>query len=144
MNEKLGIKKLNNLKVFIDYSQTTDDVYENLKDYNPIKKNRVPIVSDNVIADMESNKNLSPIVTELYLRGRKLNISLVFVSQSYFEVPKTIRLNATHYCLMKIYTKRELQKISSNHLPAIDFKDFIKLIKIILKNTSILVNDTTL
>ena len=95
MNEKLGIKKLNNLKVFIDYSQTTDDVYENLKDYNPIKKNRVPIVSDNVIADMESNKNLSPIVTELYLRGRKLNISLVFVSQFYFEVPKTIRLNAT-------------------------------------------------
>ena len=79
-------------------------------------------------------KKLSPIVTELFLRGRKLNISLVFISQSYFKVPKPVRLNATHYFIMKIANKRELQQIVSNHSSDIDFKDFMKLIKIILKN----------
>ena len=61
---------------------------------------------------MESNKKLYPVVTELFLRGRKLNISLVFILQSYFKVPKTIRLNATHYFIMKIPNKRELQQIA--------------------------------
>ena len=65
---------------------------------------------DDIIANMESNKKLSPIVTELFLRGRKLNISLVFILQSYFKVPNTIRLNATHYFIMKIPNKRELQQ----------------------------------
>ena len=78
------------------------DVYENLEDYNPKKKRRVLIVFDDMIADMKSNKKLSPIVTELFLRGRKLNVLLVFISQTYFKVPKTIRLNATHYFMMKI------------------------------------------
>ena len=82
-----------------------------------------------MIADMESNKKLSPKVTELFLRARKLNISLVFISQSYFKVPKTIRLNATHYFIMKIPNKRELQQIASNHSSDIDFKDFMKLYK---------------
>ena len=84
---------------------------------------------DDVIADIESIKKLGPIVTELFLRGRKLNILLVFISQSYFKVPKTIRLNATHYFIMKIPNKRELQQIASNHSSDIDFKDFIKLYK---------------
>ena len=84
---------------------------------------------DDVIADIESIKKLGPIVTELFLRGRKLNISLVFISQSYFKVPKTIRPNATHYFIMKIPNKRELQQIASNHSSDIDFKDFIKLYK---------------
>ena len=84
---------------------------------------------DDMIADMESNENLGPKVTKLFLRGRKPNISLVFISQSYFKVPKTIRLNAPHYFIIKLPTKRELQEIASNHLPSIDFKDFIKLIK---------------
>ena len=70
------------------------------------------IVFDDMIGDMESNKELIPIVTELFLRGRKLNILLVFISQSYFKVPKTIRLNSTHF-IMKIPKKRELQQISS-------------------------------
>ena len=78
---------------------------------------------------MESNKKLSFIVTELFLRGRKLNISLVFISQSYFKVPKTITLNATYYFIMKILNKRELQQIASNHSSDIDFKDFMKLCK---------------
>ena len=66
----------------------------------------VLIVFDDMIADMESSEKLSPIVTELFLRGRKLNISLIFIPQSYFKVPKTIRLNATHYFIMKIPNKR--------------------------------------
>ena len=64
------------------------------------------IVFDDMIADMKSNKKLSPIVTELFLRGRKLNVLLVFISQTYFKVPKTIRLNATHYFMMKIPNKK--------------------------------------
>ena len=63
------------------------------------------IAFDDVIADMEANKKLSPIVTELFLRGRKLNISLVFTQQSYFEVSKTVRLNTTHYFILKIPEK---------------------------------------
>ena len=78
---------------------------------------------------MKSNKNLSPIATELFLRGRKLNISLIFISQSYFKVPKTIRLNTTHYFIMKIPSKRELKQIASNLSSEIDFKDFMKLYK---------------
>ena len=98
-----------------------------------------------MIADMESNKKLSPIVTELFLRGRKLNISLVFISQSYFKVPKTIRLNATHYFIMKIPNKRELQQIASNHSSDTEFKDFMKLYRNHTKEPySFLVNDTTL
>ena len=87
------------------------------------------IVFDNMTADIESNKKLSPIVTELFLRGWKLNNSLVFTSQSYFKVPKTIRLNPTHYFIMRIPNKRELQEIASNHSSDIDFKDFMKLHK---------------
>ena len=82
---------------------------------------------DDMIADMESNKKLSPIVTELFLRGRKLNILIVFISQSYFKVSKTIRLNATHFFIMKILNKRELQQIASNYSSDVDFKDFMKL-----------------
>ena len=103
--EKVGIKKLKNLKAFIGYSQIIDNVYENLEDYNPTKKRKMLIVFDYKIADMESNRKLCPIVTELFLRGRKLNVPLVFISQYYFKVPKTIRLNATYYLIMNIPNK---------------------------------------
>ena len=76
-----------------------------------------------MIADMLSNKKLNPIVTELFIRGRKLNISLVFITQSYFAVPKNIRLNSTHYFVMKIPNKRELQQIAFNHSSDTDFKN---------------------
>ena len=82
-----------------------------------------------LIADMESNKKLSPIVTELFLNGRKLSISFVFITQSYFKVPKTIRLTATHYFILKILNKRELQHLASNHSSDIDFKDSMRLCK---------------
>ena len=82
--EKVGIKTLNP-KAFIDYIQAIDNVYENLEDYNPTKKRRVLIVFDCMIADMESNKKLSPLVTELFIRRRKLNVWLVVISQPYFK-----------------------------------------------------------
>ena len=101
---------------------------------------------DDMIADMESKKKLSPIATGLFLRGTKPNMSLVFISQSYFiKVPTTIRLNATRYFIMKILDKRELQQIASNHSPDINFKDFMKLYKDYFKEPySFLANDTTL
>ena len=103
------------------------------------------VVFDDMIADMDSNKKLSPIVTELFLRGRKLNISISFISQSYFKVPKTIRVDATHNFIMKIPNKRELQQIVSNHSSEIDFKDFMKLYKNYTKELYLfLLNDTTL
>ena len=94
---------------------------------------------------MLSNKKLNPIVTELFIRGRKLNISLVFITQSYFAVPKNIRLNSTHYSVMKIPNKRELQQIVFNHSSHIDFQDFMNLYKkCTVKPYSFLVIDTTL
>ena len=79
--EKVAIENLKNPKTFIACSKTIDDVYENLKDYDPTNKMRVLMVFDDMIADMECNKSLSPIVTDLFLKGRKLNISLVFISK---------------------------------------------------------------
>ena len=91
--EKVGIANLK--KASIDFSQTIDDVYKNLQDHNP-KERRVLTVFDDMIVDMKSNEKLSPIVTDLFFRGIKLNISLVFISQPYFKMPKTIKLNGTH------------------------------------------------
>ena len=85
-----------------------NDIYKNIEDNNLNKKQKILVVFDDVIADMLSNKNLNPIVTELFIRGRKLNISLVFIAQSYFAVSKNIRLNSTHYFVMKIPNKRKL------------------------------------
>ena len=97
-----------------------------------------------MIADMINNKKLNSIITELFIRGRKLNISLVFITQSYFKVPKDVRLNTTHFFIMKIPNKRELQQIALNYSSDINFKDFIKIYKkLTTKPYSFLVNDTT-
>ena len=85
-----------------------DDIYKNIKEYNPNKKRKTLIVFDDMIADMLSNKRINPIAIELFIRVRKLNISLVFITQSYFTVPKNVRLNSRHYFIMKIPNKREL------------------------------------
>ena len=122
-----------------------NDIYKNIEDYNPNKKRKILIVFDDTIADMLSNKELNPIVIELFLRGRKLNISIVFVTQSYFTVPKNIRLNLKNYFVMKILSKRELQQIAFNYSSDIDFQDFINLFKkCTVKPYSFLVIDTTL
>ena len=106
-----------------------DHVYKNIEEYKPNKKYRILTVFDDMIADILSNKKLNPIVTELFIRSRKLNISLVFITQSYFVVPKAIILTSTHYFVMKIPNNLELQKIAFNNLSDIDFKEFMNLYK---------------
>ena len=119
--ENTGLKLCNNPKNFIEYSNGMQDVYVNIEEYNVGKKRKILIVFDDMIADMINNKKLNSIVTELLIRDRKLNISLVFITQSYFKVPKDVRLNSTHFFIMKIPNKRELQQITLNHLSDIHF-----------------------
>ena len=90
-------------------------VYNHTENYDPNKKRKILIVFDDTIADMIINKKLNLIVTELFIRGRKLNISIVLITQSYFNVPKDVRLNSKHFFIMKILNKRELQQIAFNH-----------------------------
>ena len=121
------------------------DVYKNIEDYNPGKKRKVLIVFDDMIADMINNKKLNSIVTEFFIRSMKLNISIVFITQSYFKITKDVRLNTTHIFIMKIPNKRKLQQIALNQLSDIDFIDFIKIYeKYFAEPYTFLVNDTTL
>ena len=139
------MKHFNDPKAFIEYSHDMHDVYKNIDHYNPDKENKILIVFDDMIADMINNKKLNSIVRELFIRGRKLNISLVFITQSYFKVPKDVRLSTTHFFIMKIPNKRELQQIAINHLSDINTKDFINIYKKYTdKPYSFFVNDTTL
>ena len=82
------------------------DVYKDIDEYNHGKENKILIPFDDMIADMIHNKRLNSIITELFIRGRKLNISLVFITQSYFKLPKDISLNTSHFCIAKIPNKR--------------------------------------
>ena len=113
--EGVGINHFNDPKAFIEYSNDMRNVYKNIDDYNPDKENKILIVFDDMIADMIHNKKLNSIVTELFIRGRKLNISLVFITQSYFKVPKDVRLNTSHFFIAKIPNKKEIQQIAINH-----------------------------
>ena len=122
--ENAGIKNLNDSKAFIDCSNTMDDVNENIDDYNLNRKRKVLIVFDDMIADVMTNKKFQSIIKELFIRCRKLNISLVFITQFYFSVPKDVGLNSTHYLIIKINKKRELQNIAINHSADIDYKGF--------------------
>ena len=98
-----------------------------------------------MIADIMTNKKFQSITKELFIRCRKLNISLALITQSYFSVPKDVRLNSTHYLIMKINNKRELQNIAINHSADIDYQDFIKIYRECTKETySFLTIDTTL
>ena len=124
IREKVGIDYHNDPRAYIEYSDDMHDVYRNINYYNPDKKNKVLIVFDYMIADMINNKKLDSIVTELFIRGRKLNVSLVFITQSYFKVPKDARLNTTHFFIAKIPNRRELQEIETNHSSDISTKDF--------------------
>ena len=101
-----GIKHLNDPNAFIECSNTMDDVYENINDYNPIRKRKKLIVFDDMIADIMTNKKFQAIIKELFIRCRKLNISLVFITEPYFSVLKDVRLNTIHYVIMKINNRR--------------------------------------
>ena len=143
--ERVGLDHFKDPKVSMEYSNDMEDVYKNIEDYNPGKKRIILITVDDMIADMINNKKLNPVVTELFIRGRKLNISIGFIAQSYFKNPKDVRLNSTNFFIMKIPNKRELQQIALNHLSDIDFKDFMKIYKkCTTEPYSFLVNDTTL
>ena len=104
-----------------------DDIQKNIEEYNPNKKRKILIVFNDMIADMLSNKKLNPLVTELFIRGRKFNVSLFFITKffiTYFAVPRYIRLNSTHCFVVKIPNKREIQQIAFN-----DSSDFMNLYK---------------
>ena len=112
-----------------------DDIYKNIEQYNPNKNRKILVLFDDMIADMLSNKKL---------RVRKLNICLVFITQSYFVVPKNITLNSTHYFVIKVPSKRGLQQIWFNHFSDIDLQDFMNLYrKSTAEPISFLVIDTT-
>ena len=125
--ENAGIKNFNDPNAFIEYSNTMDDVYDNIDDYNSKRKRKVLTVFDDMIADIMTKKKFQAIIKELFIRCRKLNISLVFITQSYFSVPKEVRLNLTHYLIMKIHNRKELQQIAINHSADIAYKDFLKI-----------------
>ena len=102
----MEIKKLNDPYAFIEYSNDMNDVLEDINNYNKNRDKKVLIIFDNMIADIMRSKKFKAIVKELFIRRRKLNISIVFITQSYYRTPKDVRLNSTHYILMKISNKR--------------------------------------
>ena len=125
--EDAGTKHLNDSNAFIECSNTMDDVYQNIGDYNPNRQRKISIMFDDMIADIMSNKKFQAILNELFNRCRKLNTSLVFITQSYFSVPKDVRLNSNHYLIMKTYNKKELQNIEINHSANIDYKENLQI-----------------
>ena len=143
--ESVGINHFKDPKAFIECSNNMRSVYKNIDDYNPNKENKILIVFDDMITDMIQNKKLNSIVTDLFIRGRKLNISFVFITQSYFKVPKDGRLNTTYFFNTKIRDEREHKQIAINHSSDISAKDFSNIYrKRTVESFSLLVNDTTL
>ena len=103
-----------------------DDVFDNINNYNKNRDKKVLIIFGNMIADFMRNERFKAIVKELFIRCRKLNISVVFITQSYFRTPKDARLNNTHCILMKIGSKKELKSIAEEKSSYLDHKDFLK------------------
>ena len=121
-----------------------DDVYEDIDGYNPSREGKILIVFDGMVENGMTNKKFQTIIKELFIRCRKLNISLACITQSYFSVPKDVRLNSTHL-IMKINNKRELQNIAINHSVDIDYQDFMKIYRECTKEPyNFLTIDTTL
>ena len=127
--EQAGIKNLNDPHAFMEYSNDMDDVLDDINNYNKNRDRRVLIVFDDMIADIMSSKKFKAIIKELFIRCRKLNISIVFITQSYSRTPKEGRLNSTHYVIMKTQSRKELQNIPQENSVDIDFKDFLKTYK---------------
>ena len=104
-----------------------DDIYDDFEDYNKKRKRKVLILFDDMISHVMSDKKAQQVLKELFIKCRKLNISLCFLTQSYFSVPKDVRLNCTHYIIFKLNNKRELKNIAIDHSSDIDYKDFVKI-----------------
>ena len=111
--EQAGIKSLNDP--------------HNVNNYNKNRDKKVLIAFDDTTADVEYNKNFKRIIKELFYRARKINVSIVFITQSYFRALKDVRLNSTHYVLMKIDNKKELKRIAEEKSGNLDYKDFLKI-----------------
>ena len=124
--EQGGINFNNDPIAFIEYSDSMDDIPNNIEDFNKNRKRKILINFDDMISHVTSYKKAQQILKDLFIGCRKLNISLCFLTQSIFSVPKDVRLNCTHYILFKLNNKRELQNIAINHSADIDYKDFIK------------------
>ena len=103
-----------------------NDVYNNIDDHNLKRSRKILIVFDDMIADVMNKKNQT-IINDLFFMCRKSNISLVFITLSYFKVPKDVRLNSTHYLIMKIHSRKELKNIAFDHSADIDYKQFLKI-----------------
>ena len=123
----MEIKNLSDPHAFIEYSNDMNDVLENINNYNKNRDKKVLIIFDDMIADIMRSEKFKAIVRELFIRSRKLNISIVFITQSYFRTPKDDRLNSTPYILMKISNKKELKSIAQENSGHLDFKDFLKI-----------------
>ena len=142
--ENAAIEHVNDGNAFIECSNTMDDVYKNIDDYNPNGR-KILLVFDDMIADIMTNKKFEAIIQELFIRSRKINISLVFITQSHFSVPKDVRLNLAHYFIMENNKKKELQNIAINPSADIDYKDFMKIYRECTKEPyNFLTIDTTL
>ena len=125
--QQVGIKNLNDPHVFIEYSDDMNDVLDNINNYNKNSDKKVLIVFDDMIADIEYHKNFKRVITELFYRAHKINVSIVFITQSYFRALKDARLNSTYYILMKIGNKKELKRIAEEKSGHLDYKDFLKI-----------------
>ena len=143
--EDVGIKHANNPNAFIECSNAIDDVYENINDYNSKRRRKILIVFDDMIAYIMTNRRFQAVIKGLFIRCRKLNISLAFITQFCFSVPKDVRLNSTYYLIIKINNRKELQNIAINHSADIDYKDFMKIYRECTKEPyNFLTIDTTL
>ena len=125
--EQAGIKNLNDPHAFIEYSNDMDDVLDDISNNNKNTDKKVLTAFDDMIADIEYNKNFKGIIKELLYRARKVNVSIVFITQSYFRALKDARLNCTHYVLMKIDNKEELKRIAEEKSGHLDYKDFLEI-----------------
>ena len=125
--EQAGIKNLNDPNAFIEYSDDMSDALDDINNYNKNRDKKVLIVFDDMIADIEYNKDFKGIIKEVFYRARKINVSIVFIMQSYFRVLKDARLNSMHYILMKISNKKELKRIAEEKSGHLDYKDLLKI-----------------
>ena len=125
--EQAGIKNLNDPHAFIEYSDDMNDVLDDINNYNKNRHKKVLIVFDDIIADIEYNKNFKQIIKELFYKACKINISIVCITQSYFRALKDARLNSTHYIIIKINNKKELKRIAEEKSGHLDYKNFLKM-----------------
>ena len=124
--ESMGLKHFSDPKAFIEYLNDMQDVYKNIDEYTVDKERKILLFFDDMIDVMINNEKLNSIV-ENQKRGRKLNISLVFIMQSYFKIPKGVRLNYIHFFITKISNKKDLQQTALNHSSDINSKDFVEI-----------------